>query len=279
MIQEQPWVSEGWEEAGAPTSNPNRFASFWDANIRANYSLTSKDTLIFAGYFGRDDLDNSRINEMTEWDIALSGRYQDEDDLPESLTMDIGDISKWGNDAGSVTWIRNWSNNFTTIATGSASSFYRDYDRTTTVTEVDADGVELDPDERGSLEHNEIKDYTFKLTNYYSPVDSHSLVFGAQATRNEIDYFYEMTRAESIIDNYWAGNTYAVFAKDIFTPADWLTITPGIRATYYDVTEETYLDPRIALTLQLNDEVSLKAGGGGLPPVCQPSSEGESDGG
>ena len=237
-------------------------ASFWDTNVRANFNLGSKDTLVVGGYFGRDNLDNSRINELDSLSLAFSGRYQENDDVPESLTMDIGDISKWGNDAGSVNWIRNWSNNFTTVATGSASNFFRDYDRTNTTTEVDADGDEQEPEERGSIEQNEVRDYSFKLTNYFTPFSSHNLVFGAQANHNEVDYYYEMTQSASIIDNSWSGNTYSAFAKDIFSPVNWLTITPGIRATYYDVTEKTYLDPRLSLTLQLNDEISLKAGGG-----------------
>ena len=237
-------------------------ASFWDTNIRANFNLGSRDSLVFAGYFGRDNLDNSRINELSSIDLAFSGRYQETIDVPESLTMDIGDISNWGNNAGSVNWIRTWSNNFTTKVTGSASHFFRDYDRTTSITEVDYEGNELDPVERGSLEHNKVRDLTFKLTNYYTPFSSHNLVFGAQATTSEVDYFYEMTQSASVIDNSWSGNTYSGFAKDIFSPVKWLTITPGIRATYYDVTEKTYLDPRLSMTLQLNDEISLKAGGG-----------------
>jgi ferric enterobactin receptor len=237
-------------------------ASFWDTNIRANFNLGSRDSLVFAGYFGRDNLDNSRINELSSYDLAFSGRYQEDTDVPESLTMDIGDISNWGNNAGSVNWIRTWSNNFTTKVTGSTSYFFRDYDRTTSITEVDYDGNELDPVERGSLEHNKVNDYTFKLTNYYTPFSGHNLVFGAQATNSEVDYFYEMTQSASVIDNSWSGNTYSGFAKDIFSPVKWLTITPGIRATYYDVTEKTYIDPRLSMILQLNDEISLKAGGG-----------------
>ena len=237
-------------------------ATFWDTNMRSNFNLGSKDTLIFSGYFGRDNLDNSRSNEMGALQLAYSGRYQDSDDIPESITMDIGDISNWGNNAGSVNWIHNWNNIFTSEITTSASSFFRDYDRTNTMTEVDSDGNELDPEERGSIEKNKVRDYTFKLTNYFNPVTSHGLVFGAQATRNEIDYFYEMTESSSTIDNAWTGNTYSVFAKDIFTPVWWLTVIPGIRATYYDVTEKTYTDPRLALTLRLNKEVSLKAAGG-----------------
>ncbi len=237
-------------------------ASFWDTNLRANFNLGSKDSLIFAGYFGRDNLDNSRVNELGSLALAYSGRYQNDSDVPESLTMDIGDVSNWGNNAGSVNWLRNWTGNFTTLVTGSASSFFRDYDRTTTMTEVDNDGNELDPVERGSLEKNKVRDYTFKVTNFYNPLASHNLVFGIQTTHSEVDYFYEMTQSASIINNSWSGNTYSGFAKDIFSPVKWLTITPGIRATYYDVTEKTYIDPRLALTLQLNDEISLKAGGG-----------------
>ncbi len=237
-------------------------ATFWDTNARANFQLSNSDTLIFSGYFGRDNLDNSRVTELSSLELAFSGRYQDTEDLPESLNMQIGDLSKWGNDAGSVNWIRNWSDNFTTILTGSASNFFRDYDRTTTATEIDSDGNELDPVNRGSLEQNEVRDYTVKLTSYFNPHPTNSLVFGGQATRNEIDYYYEMTQSASIIDNSWSGNTYSAFAKDIFKPVKWLTFTPGIRATYYDVTEKTYLDPRLALTLQLNDAVSLKAAGG-----------------
>ena len=250
--------------SGPPGTNTTTqpVASFWDTNLRANFNLGTKDSLVFGGYFGRDNLDNSRINEMSSLDLIFSGRYQTNSDVPESLTMDIGDISNWGNNAASINWIRTWSSNFTSVATGSTSHFFRDYDRTTTITEVDYDGNELDPVERGSLEHNKVRDYTFKLTNYYNPFPSHNLVFGAQATNNEVDYYYEMTQSASVIDNTWSGNTYSAFAKDIFSPVKWLTITPGIRATYYDVTEKTYVDPRLALTLQLNDEVSLKAAGG-----------------
>jgi len=237
-------------------------ASFWDTNVRANFNLGSRDALIFSGYFGRDNLDNSRITELSSVDLTFSGRYQEQDEIPQSLTMDIGDLSNWGNDAGSATWIRNWSNEFTTIVTGSASNFFRDYDRTNTITEVDPDGEELAPEEMGTVENNEVRDYTVKLTSYYAPVQSHNLVFGGQATRNEIDYLFEMTRTESTIDNAWSGNLYSAFAKDIFTPYDWLTVTPGVRATYYDVTEKTYVDPRLSVVLKLNEEVSLKASGG-----------------
>lgn len=237
-------------------------ATFWDVNARANFQLTNNDTLILSGYFGRDNLDNSRINELSSIELAFSGQYQTAEDLPDSLTMDIGDLSNWGNDAGSVTWIRNWTGNFTSIASGSVSSFFRDYERTNTTTEVDSDGNELEPESRGNIEHNRVDDYTFRLTNYYTPVQGHNLVFGGQVTSNEIDYDYKMTEFDVGIDNSWSGNLYSAFAKDIFSPVKWLTFTPGIRATYYEVTEKTYVDPRLALTLHLNDRVSLKAAGG-----------------
>jgi outer membrane receptor for ferrienterochelin and colicin len=241
---------------------------FYDINARATYDVSPQDSLIFSFYNGKDYLDNSR-------DVSFSLPVLDTTGSVESFeNVDgrINHLAEWWNTGVSVNWIRNWSDTFFSRFTFAHSFYDRRYDRSTDfkVTEnVDEDDPLIeDIGERrlrlaaGSSETNDLRDYTFRFDNFLALGTGHALGFGAEAVWNEVSYHFSFRDDIALFDQADKGNQYAFYLQDTWVPFPKFTVTPGIRATYYDLTEKGYADPRLSLAYRLSDGFRLKAAGG-----------------
>jgi len=226
-------------------STPSSF--FYDLNAKISYKPTARDIISYSFFNGQDNLDNSRSISR-----ARNGRV---------ISGGVNDLTKWGNWGMSTTWSRKWSDLFYTNTLISMSNYYSDRDRSNTRIITDPDGVSTEIN-RGSIEDNKLRDYTFKFDNELKLGKTNQLEFGLQATHYSIDYNYILNDTITIQERQDNGTTLSVFLQDRIHLFDRLTMTPGVRTTYYDITKKMYLEPRLSINYKLTDKINLKGAWG-----------------
>ncbi len=231
---------------------------FYDLNTKLTYRPTNRDILSLSFYNGQDKLDNSNSFNSSQFGGFGGFGGGGGDDLAfDNSTTDIND---WGNVGASLKWSRQWSDRFFTNAVASYSRYFTDRDRFTSTEVTRADSTFTI--RTGVLEDNTVDDYTFRLDNELLLNDQHTLEFGAQYTLNEVDYFQLQNDTVTVLDRQDEGTTLAAYLQDTWQPVPTLSITPGVRVTHYSGTGQTYVEPRIAATYQINDRFKAKAAWG-----------------
>lgn len=224
---------------------------FYDLNTKFSYNPSDKDIISISMYNGEDNLDSSRKNNNTFGSNA---------DGERSITTDIKDLLNWGNWGSSIRWARQWNDKLYTNIVGAYSNYFSNRNRVNDVT------IQL-PDttnnfKTGLVEDNNLKDYTLRLHSEYKINSKHSLEFGGQITKNDVDYNYTFNDTITVIDQKDEGVLNTVYLQDKWSPSEKLNIVGGIRATHFDVTDEFYYEPRFSLSYQLNDKLKLKGAWG-----------------
>jgi ferric enterobactin receptor len=240
-------------ESGA--SNPNSRGNtqdtqsfFYDFNSKFTWKPTKNDVFSWSLYNGEDDLDNSIIPNIPDA-IRQSGR---------NLSININDITNWGNTGSSLKWSRKWNAKVFTNTLVSYSKYFSNRDRSTNVNTTDAEGNATSI-KRGILEDNNIIDYSVKTDAEINLNKSNTIEMGYHITLNDITYSYAQNDTVKIIDRATKGNTYTVYLQDKITAINnKLTLIPGIRHSYFDQTRKIYLEPRFNATYDINEKVKIK---------------------
>lgn len=75
---------------------------------------------------------------------------------------------------------------------------------------------------------------------------------------------YELSRNDtlSVLDLDQESQLVAGYLQNTWTPSRRFTATAGVRATHYDLTDETVFEPRVSVRLNLTDRIHLKGGYG-----------------
>lgn len=224
---------------------------FYDLNTKFSYKPTDKDIISISVYNGKDNLDNSRENENTFG--ANNGEER-------TINTDIEDLLNWGNWGSSIRWARQWNDKLYTNAIGAYSNYFSKRNRLNYVTVQSADSTNTN--KTGSVEDNTLNDYTLRIHNEYKINSKHSLEFGGQLTKNEVDYQYSLNDSITVIEQEDKGLLSTIYLQDKWSPTKKINITGGIRATHFDVTENIYYEPRLSASYQLNDQIKLKGAWG-----------------
>ena len=225
---------------------------FYDLNAKLTYKPSPRDVLALSFYNGADDLDNSRSTEnVFEGRNGSGGR---------TLNNQTTDLLNWGNWGSSFKWARQWNPRFYTNAVVAYSNYFSERNRLTDITTTTEDTV---LNRRfGTVESNDLRDYSVRIDNEWSVGQRHRLGFGTQVTYNDIAYDLSFNDTLSILNRVDEGTQASLYLQDAWSATDRLTLTGGLRATYYDVTEETYYEPRASLAYQLTDRLKLKGAWG-----------------
>lgn len=252
---------------------------FYDLNAKATLNPTSKDNFSLSFYNGKDNLDNSREMQLPSQFLERMA----ERGIEIEFEGDIIDLTNWGNTGSSANWSRQWNKSFTSQLVIAYSNYFNTRDRTnrTSITRINPEAPEDAPEprsfERGSVEDNDLQDITFRLDNIINIRSNNQLELGFQITSNDIKYAYDVDdageegganqgpgfrRLIGILDREDQGTQYSAYLQDKWTLFNKLTITPGIRATYFDQTEDYYYEPRLSFIFNLINRVKLKGAWG-----------------
>ncbi len=224
---------------------------FYDLNSKLTYRPNGRDVFAWSLYNGTDKMDNSRDQDRPEF--GPSG---------QALRTTISDIAKWGNTGTSLKWSRQWSDVFYGNTLVSYSNFFNQRDRYTTSVVEDAELGQVTV-RSGTLEHNNLNDFSFKSDYEWKRTEKRSIEFGAQLTYNDIRYSYIQNDTSTIIDRHDKGLTSTLYAQEkIRLVNNKLLLTPGIRANYYGITKKPYVEPRFSFNYQLTNKVTIKGAAG-----------------
>ncbi|MEN8120545.1 MAG: TonB-dependent receptor [Bacteroidota bacterium] len=224
-------------------SEPSSF--FYDLNAKATYKF-DKDIFSLSFYNGQDDLDNSSSTNVSRSGMSMSGGRND--------------LTQWGNWGASGKWSRRWNETFYSNALVSYSKYYskRDMTRNNTVYR-DGETIEIN---RGIIEDNQLQDYTFKMDNEWKIMQNNQLEFGLQSSYYDIDYLFTRNDTIEIQNRHDIASLSTVYVQDNIRLFNSLTLTPGIRVSYYDVTDDFYFEPRASINYDLTKKIKLKGSWG-----------------
>jgi hypothetical protein len=244
-------VAGGGPPGGADTSSEPR-SSFYDTNARLTYTPSAKDTLIFSLYYGKDDYDNSRSLDLPNFgsseNIALSG--------------EITDLAHWGNAGTSLNWHRDWTSGFSSTVTMAVSHYFKNSHRASSInadSSTSGSGREFG---NNSYENNRVNDQTLRWANSWVLGRRNYLEFGAEITRNMVDYNFTLDTDTDTTVHSGKGFVEAFYLQDRYHPVSRFEITPGLRITRYSVTDKIYMEPRLSAIVSATNRLKLKAAGG-----------------
>ena len=148
----------------------------------------------------------------------------------------------------------------------SYSNFYakRDQRRSIIVTRTNDDGeTETEEINSGSLEENQLYDYSLKNDWRYQLNEYHSLEFGVYATKYDIKYTYTQNEEETLLDKRNDAVLAGVYLQDRLNLIDGrFIVTPGVRLNYFSSTSQLYLEPRLSGSYRLTSKLTANAATG-----------------
>ena len=166
----------------------------------------------------------------------------------------------WGNLGSSVRWARQWGDKFYTNVVGAYSNYFSQRKRINDISVQLSDSTIKN--KIGLIEDNNLKDFTLRIHNEYKINSKQSIEFGAQLTKNEVDYNYSINDTITVITQKDKGLLSTIYLQDKWSPTEKLNIIGGIRATYFDLEDEVFFEPRLSLSYQLNNQIKLKGAWG-----------------
>ncbi|MDR2627582.1 MAG: TonB-dependent receptor [Dysgonamonadaceae bacterium] len=221
---------------------------FYDLNAKLTYNPTKRDIVSLSFFNGEDVLDNSRESFGSSF---MSGS--------------ITDKTNWGNVGSSLKWSHNHDNRWYSNLLVSFSNYYSLRDRQNSMTTSSSSGLNNNIAvlfDQNTDEQNDLWDYSLKFDNEYKISGKNKLEFGVNYSNYRVDYRYAQSDTVSILDMQNKGNLLSAYVQDKWTVGEKLTVQPGIRLSFYDVTSRMYPEPRVQAFYKISKRLNLKASTG-----------------
>ena len=225
---------------------------FYDLNGRLTFLPTDRDVLTLSLYNGQDHLDRSR-DEAQNLDIGGAGA---------TLFSALDDVTDWGNAGASAQWSRQWNARLHTRAMASLSRYFSDYDRVRATQRVAGTDSITFTARNGTSERNRVEDLTLQLNNALQATSAHLLQGGVQASLPTVSFDFVRNDTLTVLDREQQAAQVATYLQDTWRPAPMVSLDLGVRATYFDGTGRTYVEPRGSASLGLGSGMTLKASAG-----------------
>ncbi len=225
-------------------ATPNSY--FYDLNGKITFKPSSNDIFSLSFYNGKDVLDNS-----TDFNFARGGM---------SMSGGRTDLTDWGNWGSSMKWSKHWSENLYTNTLASFSNYFSTRNMTSESSFMRSDDTRIR--NMGVYENNDLNDYSIKQSTEWKTGKNNQVEFGVQGSYYTVDYLYTRNDTISIQDKNTTGVLAAAYLQDQLKLFNRLTITPGLRTSWYNNTNKIYLEPRFNANLSITDKLKLKGSWG-----------------
>lgn len=237
-------VLPGKGNRSTESADPSSY--FYDLNAKITYRPTNRDILALSFFNSQDELDNSREINRSRGGVALTGG--------------VTDLTKWGNLGTSLKWSRKWNESFYSNNLLSFSNYYsiREQNRNR---DVEING-EVTSFSQGSLEDNNLKDFSYKMENEWKPGKKNQLEFGVEYTHYDIKYDYTQNDTSTILNMDDKGDLLSFYVQDRWNPFNRLSVLPSIRTSYYSLTDQFYTEPRMQMKFDATEKIKVKAAWG-----------------
>ena len=233
---------------GQVTFQPDFY--FYDVNAKLNFRPSDKDVLALSFYNGRDNLDESRL---TTNDITRGNQSGG------TVVTDIYDITGWGNLGVSAKWSRQWSPRAYSNLLLAYSEYFSENTRNSVLERYAAENDSLlFSGDAANLEDNRLGDFSLRLDNEFHLSKAHKFDAGFQATRSDVKYTNVRNDTLTVFSEDQSAQQVALYVQDTWKPRASLSLTIGLRGSWYNLTGSTYLEPRASVQYTLSDRFQLK---------------------
>jgi len=224
---------------------------YYDVNSKLSFRPSLKDNLSLSLYNGQDYLDESR---------DFTRLLNIPDGTTRNIIAQLDDKTDWGNRGASFKWSRQWDpkfySNFLIATSTYFSNFNRFFDLDVTIPEED-DSLVIDVNIK-VLEDNKVNDRTFRLDNEWQPSKQHKIEFGAWFIKTKIDHDFILNDSITILARKQDANYGSVYFQEYWKPFEGLELSAGLRASYYELSDKYFLEPRASITYKLMKNIKLK---------------------
>ncbi len=225
---------------------------FYDLNGKFTYRLNKNDAISLSIFNGTDKLDNGTKIETPSF-LASQGI---------NFNFEITDLTRYGNVGVGLKWTRKWSDRLFGTTVLSYSQYYSLRDRTNEGT-ISTDGSDSETFKFGTIEENNLLDYSLKSDYSFQLSSQHKLGFGVFGTYYDIAYTYSQNDTSTILDRQDQGLLAGVYLQDHIKLADGrIKIAPGVRVNYYEPTGKLYTEPRLSANIQFTPKIKLSGSWG-----------------
>lgn len=238
--------------------NPDFY--FYDLNSKLTLKPSSKDIITLSIYNGRDNL--GQYQELRGGEFEYRGEKELFEDPNASLQM--GQLTKWGNFGLSAKWSRKIHDRFYSHLQLSHSSYFSKYSLNKSFNSSSVlDSLNFF---RGaavtSVEDNKLEDNSVQLDNEWHLTNSHDLKIGLGFSRYDVRYFSTLNDTIDLVRRETHSAHSSFYLQDLWKITPHIDLTAGLRGTYYQKTSSVYYEPRGSLVYSLTDYFMLKGAWG-----------------
>lgn len=218
--------------------------TFSDVNLRLAIKPSPRDSISLSYFQAQDQLSYSIGTDSAK---VTSGANTKVITHTDELAL--------SNSGLGMAWYRKIGADFQTKLGMSRSRFVNDYEYAfTTETDRSSHSSYLD-------QYNGIRELKAGWDNNWKIGSQHHLSFGAEVSRQDIRY---RLGSGSILwgKDHDPGTIYAGYTQSEIRPISGMKIRGGLRFSYFDITQKTYWEPRLAMDVKVlpNTRLTLAAG-------------------
>jgi hypothetical protein len=258
-------------QQGMTMERPDSY--FYDFNGKLTWTPTDGDIFALSFFNGKDYEDNTPQFQTGGSQFGAGGRFPGGGGFGgdgggifggntlSGVDMQNADFENYSNTGVSLRWSHRLNSKLSSNLLLGYSKFHsiRDQSQETTYTFNDTTRTM----KSGNLETNNLLDYSIKNDWRYSLNDKHLLEFGAFGTSYDIHYTYAQSDTANILDKADRALLGGIYLQDkIKLLENRLTLTPGIRATWFELTKKIYYEPRFSASYKLTDKLTANAATG-----------------
>ncbi|HMQ48036.1 MAG TPA: carboxypeptidase-like regulatory domain-containing protein [Saprospiraceae bacterium] len=231
---------------------------FYDLNGKVTWR-SNRDVFSLSFYNGKDNLDNSRYSD--ENTFGGGGPFGGGGGgLDLNFQLDVLDLSDWGNTGSALKWSRRWNDKLYSNALVSYSNYFSH--RTRGINSVIERDTTTTEQRSGTVEDNNLRDYSAKWDWEWKPALGHQIGFGVFGTAFDIKYDYVQNDTTTVLSRDDQGLLGGAYLQSKSTFFEKLILMPGLRFSYFEPTGKTYIEPRLQFQYLASDRIKLKAATG-----------------
>ena len=208
----------------------------------------------------RNDIEINGFNSKDEFVNQYKTSVQDKNENKVGLKID--ENQDWTNSAGSIIWNHKIRNNLILKTRAYYSEYVNNEDNRITL-DKKFKNVNLPPNinnPNGTLlsnrHENKLEDYGLDLNLSYA-LNRQAFLIGLASKKQSVDYAFIENNQPNIrgSEEFQAFSGYGQY---VFNYKD-ITLSSGIRVSYYDHIERILTSPRFSANYQINDHLTLKS--------------------
>ena len=206
---------------------------FFDSNVKASFEISKKDEISIAGFFGQNDFQSMLFNKLQKQEQA------------DSLVLENSGLS--------VTWNRKWNSNFSSKLVGLVSDYQYEYDYKLLSSEQQIK-------EKAGIKKSRINEQQIHFSNRYQTPRNHALKFGYQLLRYDVAFqITKQNRENSQVNEnkIYKSDVHVAYASFDSAPEKKLGMDIGLRASFLESENRTYLEPRLKFWYKISDDLNL----------------------